>query len=256
MNVNAAMDLLSRADPCTQASATVGCSPKTRSSAPKRLLAIVVASVLLGGGGVVAAQAVITAQQPTPVTTWEHRSPTELSASPDDYTDVHRPEISSIIAGMASVYPLPPTATSDEVFAPLRATFPSKAGDVLPTSATDRRAKPYFGGISNMPVDDDHIQQPQELSVAGLSGTVALLAVNSWYEYWLQATPTQRTQAQPVLDSFQTWADLAYRLGSTDVAEPGRILLIARNAEAAANGNAGPIRSWLTDQLWIDPSLL
>lgn len=259
MNITEAMDVLTRADPCGQVipDPPTKRSPTRSMSSMRRAIAVMVASCLLAGGGIVAAQAAITAyQSPEPVTTWTFTSLSQLSASPEDYTDVHRPDISTMLDEMTQVYPLPPNTTAATAFAPLRATFPMSPGVTLPASPADRIANPYFFGIPNSPVDSDHIQQPQEFSVAGLSGTAALLAVNSWYEYWLTATPAQRKAAQPVLDSFQTWADLAFRLGSTQIGETGRISLIARNAEAAANGNPKPIRTWLTQKQWIDPTLL
>lgn len=60
---------------------------------------------------------------------------------------------------------------------------------------------------------------------------------------------------QATLDSFQNWADLAYRLGARGPGETGRIALVARNAQGAAKNDPQPIREWLTSQAWIDPTL-
>ena len=206
---------------------------------------------LVVGGAVGATAGGITASTPAPLATvWDNT----ITNQPDKSSihdesderadiDVSAASVTTILNQMTAAYPLPPGAKAAKVYALLYRTFPMPVGGDFPLDYPEEAQ--YFYGLGYETqgdgVDAD-TSQVGKISQAGLSGTVALIAAHTWYEYWLKANPAQRKAAQPVLDNMQTWADLSFRLsfGGTPT-----IIEVARVAEAAAHNDGYPMQQWL-----------
>lgn len=246
------MELFKLADPAQEAHLA---APKPQPRR-RRLVAIAVAGALVVAGGSAGAAALSAPESSTDEQILQETitRPVDIGGgalgSPDTNLDVNNPLIAVVADRYMDAYPLPPDVPKSEAFAPVIATFPIPEGEGL-AHAVDKqhRWSQYFDGFAYRPLD---VPEPEltntalAISELDLSGMVALSAANAWYRYWLSATDQQRKKAQSSLDSIATWPDLAYRLGCTDTMScPGRIIELAKIAQAAKDGNPEPMRRWL-----------
>lgn len=104
-----------------------------------------------------------------------------------------------------------------------------------------------FGELYERLFDGDATQST--ITTVSLSAAIDYQIVQAWYRYWLRSGPTQREEAQGILDTFQDWPDL-WRSNPShyDMPGSGEMIAIARIAEAARHNDGAPMRAWLDEK--------
>ena len=204
---------------------------------------IVICSALIMSGAAVGYAQVVGHREV--VTTWSSADITKASAQDSDLIDVHDSSITSMLLQLQQRFPLAPGASPEATYVSMRSTLPLDEGSDWPEVKGEFQPFYYLGFV---PVDGPS-SPPAYVSARDLAGNVAVLAANTWYRYWLHGTPSQRREAEAVIEQMPTWADLVWRV--EDGGNPYRVGIVRSMTKTVEAGDEASVRTWFKDRKWL-----